>query len=53
MSSSDTSSDDGEISHNLNIKKKKAAVKRRVAARTRTAEKRIASNEVNRGISFN
>ena len=46
MSSSETSSDDGETSHNLNIKKKKIAGRRRVRNAARTREKIIADQEV-------
>ena len=46
MSSSETSSDDGETSHNLNIKKKKIAGKCRVSRAARSREKIIADQEV-------
>ena len=47
MSSSETSSDDGETSHNLNIKKKKIAGRRRVRNAARTPEKKLAEQKDN------
>jgi len=47
MSSNETSSDDGETSHNLNIKKKKIAGRRRVRNAARNREKIIAQQNLN------